>query len=109
MRGEQKSEARTLRLALIFAFRRESVSRARQFIGKNSFKAPLFVLVMQQNDGNHAQRSLARVVLRYFTLQILQEAVCEPIQRPFAPGILFVSRPAVRTDKLNLVPLRIAV
>jgi hypothetical protein len=49
------------------------------------------------------------VALRYFTLQILQEAVCEPIQRPFAPGILFVSRPAVRTHKLNLVLLRIAV
>jgi hypothetical protein len=98
-----------LRPALIFAFRRESVSRARQFIGKNGFKAPFFVLIVQKHDGNHAQRSLARVALRYFTLQILQEAVCEPIQRPFAPGILFVSRPAVRTDELHLVLLRIAV
>src|SRR6266576_2853166 len=58
---------------------------------------------------NHAQRLLAGMANGHFTLQVLQKTVREMVQRPLAPGILLVTRAAVRTDEFHLVLLRIAV
>src|ERR1700674_3966416 len=79
------------------------------FIGKNSFEAASFILIVQHNDRNHAQGLFARMALRHFALQILQKTIREMIQRTLAPGIFLVPRAAVRTDEFHRVLLRIAV
>jgi len=78
-------------------------------IGKNSFKAASFILIVQHHDRNHAQVLFARMALRHFSLQILQKTIRKMIERALAPGILFVPRAAVRTDEFHRVLLRIAV
>src|SRR5439155_148655 len=79
------------------------------FIGKNSFKAPSFIVIVQHHDRNDAQILLASMALRDFALQVLQKAIREMIKRALAPGIFLVPRAAVRTDKFHHVLLRIAV
>src|SRR5882757_9611542 len=79
------------------------------FIGKNSFEAASFILIVQHHDGNHAQVLFAGMALRHFALQVLQETIREMIERTLAPGIFLVPRAAVRTDELYRVLLRIAV
>src|SRR5260370_38459654 len=76
------------------------------FIGKNSFKAACFILVVQHHDRNDAQVLLAGMALRHFALHVLQEAIREMIQPTPAPGILLVSAAAVRPDELNASVLR---
>jgi len=49
------------------------------FIGKNSFEAASFILIVQHHDRNHAQGLLAGMALRHFALQILQKTIREMI------------------------------
>src|SRR5215467_1908211 len=64
---------------------------------------------MQQYHRHHAQILLAGVAWGHFALQILQEAVGKSVESAFAPGVLVVALPAVGTEKLDGVLLRIAV
>jgi hypothetical protein len=64
---------------------------------------------VQHYDRHHAQVLFARVALRHFSLQVLQESIREMIQSAFAPGILLVARSTVRADEFHPVLLRIAV
>jgi hypothetical protein len=108
--GEQKEAGRNqLRPAFILQCERELVRSHQMLIGKNSFKAASFILIVQHHDGNNAQVLLAGMALRHFALQVLQKTVRETIQRTFAPGIFLVPRAAVRTDEFHCVLLRIAV
>jgi hypothetical protein len=54
--------------------------------GKDGFKAPFFVLVMQQDDWRDVQRFPAIAAARHFTLQILEESIGEMIERPVVAG-----------------------
>src|SRR5712692_2531046 len=87
----------------------ELVRSHKLLIGKNSFEAASFILIVQHHYGNHAQVLFAGMALRDFALQVLQETIREMIQRTLAPGVLFVPRAAVRTDEFHRVLLRIAV
>jgi len=40
-------------------------------IGKNSFEAAGFIVIVQHHDGNNAQVLLAGMTLRHFALQVL--------------------------------------
>jgi len=99
-----------MRPVSIFLYQNELIFRgSRQFVREDSFKSPLFVLVVQQHHRNYSQRSLAGMALRHFSLQILQKAVRKMIQSPLASGIFLVPCTAIRTHKFHLVLLRIAV
>src|SRR5258707_5190229 len=78
-------------------------------IGKYSFEAASFILIVQHYDRHHAQILFARVALRHFSLQVLQESIREMIQSAFAPGVFLVARSTVRTDEFHRVLLRISV
>jgi hypothetical protein len=110
MVGEQKVAGRNhLHPAFVLQCKTELVRSHQMLIGKNSFEAPSFILIVQHHDGNNAQVLLAGMALRHFALQVLQKTICETIQRTFAPGILLVPRAAVGTDEFHRVLLRIAV
>lgn len=42
-----------------------------KFLGEYRFKSPRFVLIVQHDYGNHAQRLLAGVALGHLSLQVL--------------------------------------
>jgi hypothetical protein len=81
----------------------------KHIVCENGSEPPRFILIMQQYDGNHAQIPFAGVALRYFALQILQEAVSEAIKGALAASIFLIPLPAVGTKKFDGVLLRIAV
>jgi len=70
---EQKKEAERnhLRPAFVLQCKTELVRSHQMLIGKNSFEAPSFILIVQHHDGNNAQVLLAGMALRHFALQVL--------------------------------------
>src|SRR5258708_3797797 len=106
---KKRSARRSERSAFILRCEIELVRSHQLSIGKNSFEAASFILIVQHHDGNNAQGLFAGVALRDLALPILQETIRKMIQRTLAPGILLVPRSAVRTDQFHRVLLRIAV
>ena len=69
---EQKEAGRNhLRPTFVLQCERELVRSHKMLIGKNSFEAASFILIMQHHDGNNAQVLLAGMALRHFALQVL--------------------------------------
>jgi hypothetical protein len=76
---------------------------------KHCSEAPGLVLIVQQDDGNYAKITFARVALCDFALQILHEAIRKVILSALAAGIFLIAVAAVGTMKFYGVQLRIAV
>jgi len=69
---EQKEAGRNLlRPACVLQSERELVRSHQLLIGKNSFEAAGFIVIVQHHDGNNAQVLLAGMTLRHFALQVL--------------------------------------
>jgi hypothetical protein len=114
-RGKQQS-ARRLNGPLSFFTHQAWISVAfelarsgKHIVCENGSEPPCLILIMQQHDGNDAEILFAAVALRYFALQILQEAVSETIKSALAASSFLIPLPAVGTKKFDGVLLRIAV
>ena len=68
---QKEAERNHLRPALVLQCKTELVRSHQMLIGKNSFEASSFILIVQHHDGNNAQVLLAGMALRHFALQVL--------------------------------------
>src|SRR5215475_15736481 len=90
-------------------FSRTLFRNERKILRENRSEPALLILIVQEHNRHDAQLALARVALRNLALQVLQEAVCKPVEGAFAAGVFLVACAAVGTDELDSVLLRIAV
>src|SRR5579862_9999090 len=81
----------------------------RELFSEHGLEPLLLILIVQHHDGNHAERPLTAAADRDFSLQVLQEAVREAIQRALPAGILRTLHPAMRTGEIHHILLGIAV
>jgi len=69
--GAKRNGRNLLQPAFVLQSERELVRSHQMLIGKNSFEAASFILIVQHHDGNNAQVLLAGMTLRHFALQVL--------------------------------------
>src|SRR5262249_21361812 len=97
-RGRERGASRrpiSFLFVLFWRAEKRSTGRAGEFVGKDGFEAPHFVLIVQHDNGHHAELLFAKMTKSDFALQILQEPVRKPVQRTLAAGVFLVARTAV--------------
>src|SRR2546421_13048252 len=69
--GAKEAGRNLLRPACALQSERELVRSHQLLIGKNSFEAAGFIVIVQHHDGNNAQGLLSGMTPWYFALQVL--------------------------------------